>query len=131
MLPQMETSPRPGTWRQVSLTNCADCTVISDTFIITPNNFSLFPGHSKHEFAHNNPIMTKIKSGHHGKHRKISDPTADNVRKKHRKPSTQAQHLSGIQEGEKEPEEDKEESTESSQERSVGRWRKIMYTDAS
>ena len=51
----------------------------------------------------------------------MSDPTADNVRKKHRKPSAQAQPLSGIQEGEKEHDEDKDESTESSQERSAGR----------
>ena len=123
MLPQMETSLRPGTWRQVSAaTTILPVITISDNFINILNNFSLFPGHSKHEFAHNNPIMTKIKSGHHGKHRKMSDPTADTARKKHRKPSAQAQHLSGIQEGEKEHEEDKEESTESSQERSAGSW---------
>jgi len=57
------------------------------------------PGHTNQEFAHNNPIMTKIKSGHHGKHKK--DPTADHVRKKGRKTSAQPQNLSGIPESEK------------------------------
>jgi len=84
-----------------------------------PLNFDMETGHSKQEFAHNNPIMTKIKSGHHGKHRKSSDPTADNVRKKHRKPSALVQHMSGIPEGEKGEGEEKEGSNESSQERSV------------
>jgi len=80
-----------------------------------PLSMDLETGHSKQEFAHNNPIMTKIKSGHHSKHRKGIDPTTDNVRKKHRKPSTQTQHMSGIPEGEK-GEDDKEGSTERSQE---------------
>jgi len=88
-----------------------------------PLTWDLEGGHSKQEFAHNNPIMTKIKSNH-GKHRKTSDPTADSVRKKHRKPSAQAAHLSGIPEGEgRVEEEDKdggnERSQESSEERSV------------
>jgi len=78
-----------------------------------PETWEMETEHSKHEFAHNNPIMTKIKTGHHGKHRKTSDPTADNVRKKHRKPSSQVHHLSGIQEGEKEnDDENKEKSQE-------------------
>eukprot|EP00092_Neocalanus_flemingeri_P029142 GFUD01031630.1.p1 GENE.GFUD01031630.1~~GFUD01031630.1.p1 ORF type:complete len:1420 (+),score=451.00 GFUD01031630.1:163-4422(+) len=89
-----------------------------------PLTWDLEGGHSKQEFAHNNPIMTKIKSGH-GKHRKTSDPTADNVRKKHRKPSANAQagNLSGIPEGEVgegrvEEEDDEEEEKEGSNERS-------------
>jgi len=80
-----------------------------------PETWDLETGHSKHEFAHNNPIMTKIKTS--GKHRKTSDPTADSVRKKHRKPSSQVHHLSGIQEGDKENEEDgKEKSIERTEE---------------
>ena len=39
-----------------------------------PELTSLCADHSKHDFAHNNPIMTKIKSGH-AKHRKVSGAT--------------------------------------------------------
>merc|ERR1719244_2391232 len=49
--------------------------------------------------------MTKIKTGHHGKHRKASE-------QKHRKPSAQVHHLSGIQEGERENEDDSKEKTQ-------------------
>ena len=70
------------------------------------SSLSLFLEHSKHEFAHNNPIMTKIKTGHHhGKHRKTAD-------QKHRKPSSQVHHLSGIQEGERENEDDSKERSQ-------------------
>jgi len=71
-----------------------------------PETWDLETEHSKHEFAHNNPIMTKIKTGHHhGKHRKTSD-------QKHRKPSSQVHHLSGIQEGERENEDDSKERSQ-------------------
>jgi len=75
-----------------------------------PPTWDMEGGHSKQEFAHNNPIMTKIKSGH-GKHGK------------HRKPSAQVGHLSGTSEGsvKKDDKDDggNNKSQESSEERSL------------
>ena len=52
--------------------------------------------HSKEDFQHNNPIMTKRKTSSGGKHRKTSE---DKTGKLPKKASTVAAHLQGIPEG--------------------------------
>jgi len=47
---------------------------------------TLVASHSVHDFAHNHPIMTKLKTSSHRAHKKTTDP-ADSVRKKQRKAS--------------------------------------------
>jgi len=90
--------------------------------------------HSKHDFAHNHPIMTKMKTHSHGKHRKSSDPTMDSVRKKdkhNRKISQRPENLSEIPEGEQETEKEvcEEKSDEEEEAASSLPWRAELEPD--